>query len=670
MTSEYGYWSGHAVVNAAAAYVDGARGAGVNVAVVDSGVDSSHAELRGRVVGGYDFIENGSPTVDGHGHGSHVAGIIAAAKDGTGMHGVAPEATIIPYKMLNASGSGMFSDSIGRDIVFRGRTENAHVFNNSWSIGGDIRLSSDPELRWPTMLAEVRAAAAEGRAFVWAAGNESLANPTQLAALPDRVLDLRPDHTNKRAPWLAVAAVDANGTLANYSNRCGYAAEWCLSAQGTQVLSLGANGTYTLKTGTSMAAPEVSGAIALLKSRFNTLDAGQIAYRLLYTANKTGAYADQSLYGQGLMDLQAAYQPVGGLSLPVSGSTNGSVLADAGVYADSRSADAMRAALAGRQVLMVDNFQRATFLVDGSQLVRAKAAPAAAKVALAKPVREVARGSNGATRFSFFDGPSVPRLGFGSAFLSQTQYGGLSFSMSNGVDGAYSTPMKLAAQHAPEIARFVAGGSMVSGLEETSFGARYDFAGGTSLSSQWVNNESGRRSIVGLERSWDALSLGLTATVRSDREEGVSLTQSGKTPAQSLQITGGWRLADNVSLVGAIGQERQSASESLGEFGVRALQTRNTAVAGARWSFDDGRRLGVAYRLVQTPGAKYQMNLPVSAADDGSIVYERVSLRGASQVERAVALSFEQDMRGGFMALTVQAQPGASAATLTFNRRF
>ncbi len=136
--------------------------------------------------------------------------------------------------------------------------------------------------------------------MVFSAGNEAAAQPSLQSGLPYRISGIEPG-------WLAVVAIDNAGQIASYSNRCGVAAAWCLAAPGGSwdagLYSMQNNGDYAHMYGTSMAAPHAAGALAALKSMFPNLSYLQIRERLLFTANRGGAYADAATYGQGLMDL-------------------------------------------------------------------------------------------------------------------------------------------------------------------------------------------------------------------------------------------------------------------------------------------------------------------------------------------------------------------------------
>lgn len=254
------------------------KGAGAVVAVIDSGVDGSHPDLATAMVRGIntrnDRGDYSEPTVDQDGHGTHVAGIIAARADnGTGVAGVAPQASIMPVKVLDADGGGWMADVV-EGIVWAA-DHGADVIN--MSLGGPDADFSAPAVAY---------ARAKGVVVVAAAGNDSSSSPSYPAALPG---------------VLSVTALDRDGAVDTYSN---YGATVDLAAPGSGILSTVPDG-YAYMTGTSMAAPQVAGVAALVDSVAPGADIESI---LMASARDSGPVGWDARYGSGIVSAQAAVQ--------------------------------------------------------------------------------------------------------------------------------------------------------------------------------------------------------------------------------------------------------------------------------------------------------------------------------------------------------------------------
>ena len=233
---------------------DAVTGLGVVVAILDTGVDYDHPDLGGgfgpgyKVVGGYDFVNDDPDPMDDNGHGTHVAGIVAASG---GIEGVAPDATILAYKVLSASGSGSMSDVIlgieaAMDPDGDGDTsDHADVISMSLGGSGDV---DDP------VCISVAEAVAAGIVVVVAAGNSGPALGT--VASPG----LAPEA-------VTVGAADDSWALAEFSSRGtmpDLAIKPEISAPGVDIVSTIPGDGYGSMSGTSMATPHVSGGAALL----------------------------------------------------------------------------------------------------------------------------------------------------------------------------------------------------------------------------------------------------------------------------------------------------------------------------------------------------------------------------------------------------------------------
>jgi major intracellular serine protease len=227
------------MINVQSQWDKGLYGQGVVVAVIDTGVDYYHSDLMGQVLGGKDFTGKGD-YMDGNGHGTHVAGTIAASNKGTGILGVAPEAKILALKALDDNGEGYMSWTV--DAIRYAITQQVDVIN--MSLGGP---------HTPDLQRAVREAVAAGIIVVAAAGNEGDGNEsTEELSYPGAYTEV-----------IQVGAVDYNGALAYFSNTN---KEVDILAPGVEILSTYPGGKYARLDGTSMATPHVAGAAALIKS--------------------------------------------------------------------------------------------------------------------------------------------------------------------------------------------------------------------------------------------------------------------------------------------------------------------------------------------------------------------------------------------------------------------
>ncbi len=409
--AEYQRNWGLPMINALPAYLKGYTGKGVIVAVVDTGLDVVHPEFQGRVSSALrnfgkdkaaDDVSHGIDNSDGSiaGHGTHVAGIIGAARDGTGMQGVAYESTILPLRAVGVDGLDPNLNTANEAIKYA-IGAGASVLNGSYGPsepplqpylvdkdgnllkdknGNDIENENYQKLSYqgiyddPRNLAEtadvMRAAVNADMVLVFAAGNDAGSQPKGYSAIPSgagllplitpeitksgtlyRFIDTsqpgydpnnpatyngftgdigddaaKLDFSDLKGKLIAVVAVDKHGNVASYSNRCGLAAEWCLAAPGGDIdkdpahpkpadgidstWPLGDaknnNQPYKPDNGTSMAAPHVAGAAAVIRSAFPYLDARQTIETILTTTTKSGLYGETAKYGQGLLNLGSA----------------------------------------------------------------------------------------------------------------------------------------------------------------------------------------------------------------------------------------------------------------------------------------------------------------------------------------------------------------------------
>ena len=392
---------GLAAINADQAYANlelakgsnAAPGAGVTIGLVDTGIDHSHPLFAGK------RIEETiiSPAVDERGgefsHGTAVASVIGAQPDvpePDAFQGVAwgadlamfaiptgePTPVYEPFDLTNVGTDGLTYGEVFGTALER----NVDILNLSITVSGIIENYSELDIRnilSGTIATLAQTDAQEKTILVWGAGNangrdctpgsdncvaESLnASSVELfAGLVVRINELR-GHS------IAAVAVDRNGDIADFSNRCGIAAEWCLAAPGEDVALayFGPSqdrrpGTRSVIShdGTSYAAPMVSGGLAVMKQLFrDQLPNTALVTRLFATADKGGKFANRAIYGQGMMDLGAATSPVGvtGVALGNTVGSPGVNLQSTGLRLGGALGDGLGQALAGQEIAAFDS---------------------------------------------------------------------------------------------------------------------------------------------------------------------------------------------------------------------------------------------------------------------------------------------------------------------------
>ena len=265
----------------------GNKGAGVKIAVIDSGCDYTHLDGAVNYVGGWDFVNNDDDPMDDNGHGTHVSGTVAAADDGVGVVGVAPAASLYCLKVLNANGSGAWSDIIAA---------------LDWAAENEIQVTNNSYGRGTNAGGTVQAAfanAAAGIVHVASAGNSG--NP--------RGKGNNVGYPARFDAVIAVAATRTNDTRASFSST-GDQVE--LAAPGVAVNSTKLGGGYVEYNGTSMASPHVAGTAALIIAAGITDANGngnindEIRQRLGDTAEDLGDPGRDPQYGFGLVDADEA----------------------------------------------------------------------------------------------------------------------------------------------------------------------------------------------------------------------------------------------------------------------------------------------------------------------------------------------------------------------------
>ena len=400
-TDEFRNQPGLALINADYAYARGATGAGVTLGVIDTGINRAHIEFAapGKLHPDSDLSYGTNIAPDALDHGTAVAGVMAARRDparaGDNMHGVAFDAQVlslgIPLSEPDPDYVPVETSELnqpGNDVFFARRFQNLNAktaaINLSFGVPGNIERYNAAELR--AILPQAIAAAAQrdvapaDRAiYVWAAGNAQGRRRPDGTIEEGRSVELLPGLPylipELQGHYLATVGVDTDtGRLADFSSHCGVAAAFCLAAPATFIMVPYRDGYTTVEFGgTSLAAPLVTGAVGLLTQYYrDQLGADEIVDRLLATANKTGIYADAQIYGQGLLDLDAATRPQGEARLPIGASLAGPAVSQALSSLASAPAfgDALSRGLAGREIAAFDSLNAPFFSPLNSYLRR------------------------------------------------------------------------------------------------------------------------------------------------------------------------------------------------------------------------------------------------------------------------------------------------------------
>ena len=277
------------------------QGENTVVAILDTGVDYNHPDLKANIIDGISFVAGEKDFMDLNGHGTHVAGTIAA---NSRILGVAPQSKILAIKVLGKNGSGSYQGiTKGLEYARRWRGKQGEVVNVvNMSLGGPIDDSS--------LYREIKNAVQSGITVVCAAGNEGDGkSDTQEISYPAYYQET-----------VAVGAVDMQTGIANFSNSNDHID---IVAPGVETYSTYPGGKYVKLSGTSMATPHISGAVALIyaryKKRFGVYpDAKTITLLLQYGSIDLGEAGFDQLYGFGMF----SFNPDGGKNIRLYANTN------------------------------------------------------------------------------------------------------------------------------------------------------------------------------------------------------------------------------------------------------------------------------------------------------------------------------------------------------------
>jgi subtilisin family serine protease len=336
-------------INADSAWARGFTGKGSTIAIVDTGIDTKNTEFANRIISTKDFTNSTNGITDTLGHGTHVAGIAAAAHNGVGVEGVAFDANLIVAKVYNNSGVATIPTILSG--ISWASSNNATVINLSSSMAvptliKPVPLSPNSYYTSATntgtlpggLNAQQWASALTGQSIlVMAAGNNGAKTPGAQGALAtatdskgNLILGGRMiivgnwnEQTNKidassNQAGSLCAVVVANHCQDKYSISQFYIMAPGVNIYSTVPTTVNNTGIASM-TGTSMATPAVSGAVAILHQQWPQLSGAAITQLLLTTANKNLPGYDVNIMGQGLLDLNKATLPTGGLALMTAG---------------------------------------------------------------------------------------------------------------------------------------------------------------------------------------------------------------------------------------------------------------------------------------------------------------------------------------------------------------
>ena len=396
-------------------------GGGITIAVLDSGVNTTHTDLNESI----DLPNCGTQTCDinygeqdSGSHGTHVAGIAAADKDGTGIHGVAYNADVLSGCAGIAGGCAEYGVTDAALLQWAAN-QGASVANMSYAyahssdtrglvasdiVGQPVDYSNDALKNYlfstvgSTRYQQAQNAFKAGIVGVVAAGNHQSLNENDHPAVKESsILTMAPKvyqgtslQNDVTLQWISVVNVDSNNQLHSRSHGCGDSAAFCLAAPGTNIYST-VPGGHGYKTGTSMAAPQVSGAFAVVAAAFpglqlpgsnslsylcNSSDARAnskqchskaVVNRLFASADDLGAAGVDAVYGQGMLNLQAATQLIGVAQLQAESGQLQS-LTDSSLEASAATGDQVGQQLSDIRFVAVDSYDRAGFMYSGKAL--------------------------------------------------------------------------------------------------------------------------------------------------------------------------------------------------------------------------------------------------------------------------------------------------------------
>lgn len=403
-------------VNAHVAWSRGWTGKGSTIAIMDSGIDLDHSEFAGRIKDTECFTRTcdlNIETVDDTNwasHGTHVAGIAAAALDGKGTTGIAPDADLLIGKVAYSNGyfempkldeaitwaveNGADAINVSANMNYGwSYTQNVHEMNEDgvyvlkhdyyesigWGKNGYANLLASQQYSGDF----INSMQGHEAVVVMSAGNQGLdyvTNPAHLAVATDKDGNLLLDgralivgNWDMRFNKIARSSNKAGTVCYDYSNdktTCNSdyrVKDFYIMAPGQYVAAPDKNGEYRVNSGTSMAAPVVTGAVAVLHQMWPHMKGDNLVKLILQTGNKDIPNYDENVHGQGLLDLDYATQPQGVIGIPTTGRVDGVVKTVNQVGNTGLNGGIKFSALSS--MMVIDEFDR-DYYVDGNQMIQ------------------------------------------------------------------------------------------------------------------------------------------------------------------------------------------------------------------------------------------------------------------------------------------------------------
>ena len=629
-------------------------GAGVTVGVMDDGffglndpefMGADITEIStGETLG--DLIPDPNKPRDNY-HGTVVTSVIAAQPNGNGFIGVAPGAAIkifpLDFRNLDFNEDGDNARFL-RDVVF---ANNLDIL--SMSFGLDDRLpqnlvenNTEQSLRSQfsqTIAALAQAGVEEKTILVWAAGNGNAyfnaSSPALFSGLAAKIPELAGHSVD-------VVAVDEDGTIASFSNRCGIAKDFCIAAPGVNVAAVGENGAERVH-GTSYAAPMVSGGLALMKHFFrNQLSNTELVTRLFATSDKTGIYSDQAIYGQGLMDLGAAVTPVGNTRVTMGNQVGGSgpLMQATRLRLGGAFGDGLSRSLAGHEIAAFDTLG-SPFWFDLSSLAGGYVASTSSPMqrlndlmTYNKETRHPWARHNARTALDLYGNPFHQhswQLGFyerpvaaeSSVFNLAEHAAAFTYKAQNGLETTLFTTAGLVGNHTPET------GAMLAWRPSEAFGLR----------AGWLGE---RKAMLGS---------------RADGAFGALSANSFVTGFETGTEFKGWHLAADAEVGVVTSDTRGGVLTGLSEVYTSAFSLR---AHRSLTSQDE-----ITFSVSQPPRIEHGsagFTVPVGRTKDGAVLHESISaslVPSGRQIDVSARWQREDTLGGEFRTeVTASRHPG------------